>query len=270
MAAATTRDFAIITTDEQGHRSPAGTRAPQRIFGYAEAEMLGQPIAVDLHARRPGPRRARAGDAHAPRETGRAEDERWHRRKDGSRFYCSGVMTPHRWRRRQRLRQDRARHDRHQAARNWRRSTSCIKEKKASVTAQAANELKDKFLAVMSHELKQPLNLIQMNAELLTRLPVAATMPVGAAHRRHHQAGGRQPGAHHQRPARPVAHPHRQAAAEPRRGGRWSRWRRTIAAAADVASIQQEARARDSLPSDGSCSLLSATACGWSRSSGTC
>jgi two-component system CheB/CheR fusion protein len=27
------------------------------------------------------------------RERGRAEDERWHVRKDGSRFYCSGVTT---------------------------------------------------------------------------------------------------------------------------------------------------------------------------------
>lgn len=40
-----------------------------------------------------------------------------------------------------------------------------------------ANELKDKFLAVMSHELKQPLNLIQMNVELLARLPAAAEHP---------------------------------------------------------------------------------------------
>jgi two-component system CheB/CheR fusion protein len=52
-----------------------------------------------------------------------------------------------------------------------------IKEKKASLSAQLANELKDKFLAVMSHELKQPLNLIQMNAELLMHLPVAAENP---------------------------------------------------------------------------------------------
>ena len=44
---------------------------------------------------------------------------------------------------------------------------------------QAANELKDEFLAVMSHELKHPLNLIQVNAELLTRLPEAAEHPSG-------------------------------------------------------------------------------------------
>jgi two-component system CheB/CheR fusion protein len=51
------------------------------------------------------------------------------------------------------------------------------REKKASLTAQMANELKDRFLAVMSHELKQPLNLIQMNVELLARLPAASEHP---------------------------------------------------------------------------------------------
>jgi two-component system CheB/CheR fusion protein len=36
---------------------------------------------------------------------------------------------------------------------------------------QTSNNLKDEFFAVMSHELKHPLNLIQLNAELLQRLP---------------------------------------------------------------------------------------------------
>ncbi|MEO8296897.1 MAG: ATP-binding protein [Burkholderiales bacterium] len=42
---------------------------------------------------------------------------------------------------------------------------------------QAANALKDEFLAVLSHELKNPLNLIQMKAELLMRLPEVRNMP---------------------------------------------------------------------------------------------
>ncbi|MDN3224740.1 CheR family methyltransferase [Pseudomonas nunensis] len=37
---------------------------------------------------------------------------------------------------------------------------------------KSSNHLKDEFFAVMSHELKHPLNLIQLNAELLRRLPV--------------------------------------------------------------------------------------------------
>ncbi len=37
--------------------------------------------------------------------------------------------------------------------------------------SQRSTSLKDEFFAVMSHELKHPLNLIQLNAELLRRLP---------------------------------------------------------------------------------------------------
>ena len=47
--------------------------------------------------------------------------------------------------------------------------------------AQAAVNLKDEFLAVMSHELKHPLNLIHVNAELLSRSPEArAVIPAVA------------------------------------------------------------------------------------------
>jgi two-component system CheB/CheR fusion protein len=37
--------------------------------------------------------------------------------------------------------------------------------------------MKDEFLAVMSHELKNPLNLIQLNADLLARLAEARGVP---------------------------------------------------------------------------------------------
>ena len=58
----------------------------ERVFGYAEEEIVGQPLDHDLHRRRPRtpacPKRNCGGA-----EEGRAEDERWHLRKDGSRFY---------------------------------------------------------------------------------------------------------------------------------------------------------------------------------------
>jgi two-component system CheB/CheR fusion protein len=43
--------------------------------------------------------------------------------------------------------------------------------------AGSVSELKSEFLAVMSHELKHPLNLINVNAQLLTTLPEAQGLP---------------------------------------------------------------------------------------------
>ncbi|MGC1175973.1 PAS domain-containing protein [Polaromonas sp.] len=51
------------------------------------------------------------------------------------------------------------------------------REKANSSQARATNELKDRFLAVMSHELKHPLNLIQVNTELLINQPEVRALP---------------------------------------------------------------------------------------------
>lgn len=51
------------------------------------------------------------------------------------------------------------------------------REKANSSQARATNELKDRFLAVMSHELKHPLNLIQVNTELLINQPEVKALP---------------------------------------------------------------------------------------------
>ncbi|KQW54330.1 CheR family methyltransferase [Variovorax sp. Root411] len=170
-AAATTRDFAIITADARGLVTSWNLGA-ERIFGYSEAEMIGSPIATiftpeDRAHGIPETEMSRAA------ESGRAEDERWHQRKDGTRFFCSGVMTPMDASAGggfAKIARDMTGTKQNELAQDH----LLVKEKKANLSAQLANELKDKFLAVMSHELKQPLNLIQMNAELLLHLPVAA------------------------------------------------------------------------------------------------
>lgn len=174
VVAATTRDFAIITTDSQGIIATWNAGA-ERTFGYEEQEMLGQPIGRIFT-----PEDQASGvperEMRIAAETGRSEDERWHRRKDGSRFFCSGVMTPLDSASGggfAKIARDMTGSKRQELAQEQR----IFKEKKASLTAQMANELKDRFLAVMSHELKQPLNLIQMNVELLTRLPAAEQHP---------------------------------------------------------------------------------------------
>jgi two-component system CheB/CheR fusion protein len=175
LVAATTRDFAIITTDDHGLIATWNVGA-RRIFGYTEEEMLRKPLATIFTAEDQA-NGVPEKEMRRAREMGRSEDERWHQRKDGSRLFCSGVTTrlePAAGGGYAKIARDMTGIKQHELAQEHR----LFKEKKASLSAQMANELKDKFLAVMSHELKQPLNLIQMNAELLMHAPATADNPV--------------------------------------------------------------------------------------------
>src|SRR3954454_809995 len=76
------RDFAIFTMDSTGIVTSWNIGA-ERLTGYRQDEMLGSDGDViftpeDIALGAPEAERASA------RSSGRAEDERWHRRKDGS------------------------------------------------------------------------------------------------------------------------------------------------------------------------------------------
>lgn len=160
-------DFAILTLDVDGRLTSWNTGA-ERIFGHLEGEILGQPIDVLFT---PEDRAAGVPEAEMrrARESGRAMDERWHLRKDGTRFYASGAMAPLR---RGGL-QGYAKIARDMTASHQQASLGAA----ARADAEASARMKDEFLAVMSHELKHPLNLIHVNAQLLLNLPEARNMP---------------------------------------------------------------------------------------------
>ncbi|TWI67680.1 two-component system CheB/CheR fusion protein [Pseudoduganella lurida] len=175
LVAESTDDYAIITMDEAG-RVTGWNKGAERNFGYGEAEMLGQSLDLiftpeDIAAAAPADERRRA-DAD-----GRAEDERWHVRKDGSRFFCAGITTP--------LHNGQfqgyakiARDQTVRAQQDSRRAAELSSEQAGRSQAESTSALKDEFLAVMSHELRHPLNLIYINVELLARLPaVRQTAP---------------------------------------------------------------------------------------------
>ena len=85
-------DYAIITTDLDQVITTwnAGAR---NIMGWEEAEIVGQHVSVIFT---PEDRANRCPDAEMEKalEEGRAVDERWHSRKDGSRFWATGLMMP--------------------------------------------------------------------------------------------------------------------------------------------------------------------------------
>jgi PAS domain S-box-containing protein len=86
------RDFAIFTVDPQG-RIVTWNSGAEQLFGYHERDVLGQHFEM-LFA--PEDRAAGVPDQEIASASakGRATDERWHFRKDGSRFFASGVVTP--------------------------------------------------------------------------------------------------------------------------------------------------------------------------------
>jgi PAS domain S-box-containing protein len=72
---------------------PLGTRGAELVFGYKEEEILGEDgsILFTPEDRRSGTPEQELKKAQTE---GRAEDERWHMRKDGSRFWANGFVRP--------------------------------------------------------------------------------------------------------------------------------------------------------------------------------
>jgi PAS domain S-box-containing protein len=154
-----TRDFAMLMLDPD-NRILAWNIGAERLLGFTEAEAVGQRGAIIFT---PEDRAAQAPEQEVlqARSAGRAVDERWHLRKDGTRFWGSGVMTAlHHPDGSIRgfvkvLRDETARRQVEQA------------ELEARRAAEAANQMKDEFLATLSHELRTPLSSILLWSKML-------------------------------------------------------------------------------------------------------
>ena len=86
------RDYAIITLDAERRVTGWNTGAT-RMLGYGEADILGQ-LGDIFFVPEDRERDAPACEVALAALCGRAENERWHLRKDGSRFYGSGITHP--------------------------------------------------------------------------------------------------------------------------------------------------------------------------------
>jgi len=174
LAAETMTDFAILTMDPVGHITSWNTGA-RSVFGYPDREAIGQHFEL-LFTEADRADGVPAKELKIAETAGRAPDDRWMRRKDGSVFFASGVSAPLRagsergfakiCRDMTGLRQAEEQQQR-----------DLVTAQMGEALAVAESEQKNEFLAIMSHELKHPLNLISVNAQLLTTLPEAKKIP---------------------------------------------------------------------------------------------
>ncbi|WP_058640083.1 PAS domain S-box protein [Pseudacidovorax intermedius] len=137
-------EYAIFSTDLQGRITGWNTGA-QRVLGYDEPEVVGR-FADLLFTDEDRAAGAPRLELQAALREGHAIDDRWHVRKDGSRFWASGVLMP---------------------MRGPEGLVGFVKilrdqsqQRAAQQALEAANRSKDRFLAVLSHELRNPLAAI--------------------------------------------------------------------------------------------------------------
>lgn len=154
-------DYAVVLLDHEGLIRD-WNRAAGSIFGRELAEVRGRSteLLFPEEDRAAGVLARDMADALA---TGSARGERWLVRSDGTRLRAEGVMTPI-----------------YSAAGEHTGFSTIVRDvtttyeaqqllRRAKEEAERSNELKDQFLAVLSHELRSPLSAISGWADILDK-----------------------------------------------------------------------------------------------------
>jgi PAS domain S-box-containing protein len=154
-------DVAIFAMDLAG-RIVHWNVGAARILGYESEEILGHPfdrlfIPDDAAAGAPQQELREAA------AMGRASDERWHVRKDGSVFWALGIVVPLK-----------TRDGTHVGFGIFLRDRTDLKQLQETLLAQnetlkQADDAKNHFLATLAHELRNPLSVMLTSAYLVHR-----------------------------------------------------------------------------------------------------
>jgi PAS domain S-box-containing protein len=148
-------DYAIYMLDPQGIVTSWNTGA-QRIKGYARDEIIGKHFsrffaAKDIEAGKPWEELANA------RRDGRVEAEGWRVKKNGERFWARVVVT--------------TLHDAAGRLRGFAKVTQDLSERRHARALEQAARNVNEFIAMLAHELRNPLAPIRNAVQVMEKLP---------------------------------------------------------------------------------------------------
>lgn len=154
------KEYAVFLMDAEG-RIIDWSAAAERLLGYTQDEILGRHLRTFFPPGEHGPEGIPQSVLRDAAEKGRTVEESWHIRKDGAFFWGSGVTSA--------LRDEHGglkgfakvlldRTDRKRAEEELRAKAAALEE---------ADRRKDEFLAMLAHELRNPLAPVRTGLDLL-------------------------------------------------------------------------------------------------------
>jgi PAS domain S-box-containing protein len=152
------QDYAIFMLNSQGLISSWNAGA-QRIIGYTAGEVIGRHFSrffsdEDMQAHKPWEELATA------RLHGRFEGEGWRLKKDGSRFWARSILT--------------ALYDSAGQLRGFAKVTQDLSDRRHIQALEAAARNVNEFIAVLAHEIRNPLAPIQTAVQVIASSPKSA------------------------------------------------------------------------------------------------
>jgi PAS domain S-box-containing protein len=161
LLAADATEYAIFLLGQDG-RVLCWNPGAERLFGYHSNEVIGRHFSLffsleDVVTGQP------EHELRTALTNGRADSVRWQARRDGTRFWCRATLTPLR--------------DEHKQVRSFARvmhdlteiEAQHAQEKRADDLAEA-NRNKEEFMALLSHELRNPLSPILNALNILRQM----------------------------------------------------------------------------------------------------